>query len=213
MNQAETCAAQDARTAEVVSKVRQVNLTLFDWPDAQGSARIAVLQYEFKGASPPGACTSIGLLARLENVPNQWIVKERYLFDTVHHEAIPSSEMLDLTGDGIDDLVVESDWAGGGTAATEVKVFDLRRGHLSEILAQYCWFRDLDEEYTQKLDLPRTLASRGARFCFAKSVTFENGRRLAQPKSSTPCYATGDIVDAEAKERNEMLKPLHAPAP
>jgi hypothetical protein len=93
-------------------------------------------------------------------------VKDRYLFDTVHHADAPDARLLDLAGDGFDELLVESDWGGAGTRVNELHVFDLRRGRFDEILAEYSSIRSDEETYTQKLDLAGTRSNRGARFCF-----------------------------------------------
>jgi len=53
MNKAEECASEDI-TADTRSNVRQVNLSLYDWPNQKGPGLIAVLQYDFRGPTPPG---------------------------------------------------------------------------------------------------------------------------------------------------------------
>jgi hypothetical protein len=122
--------------------------------------------------------------------------------------------MLDLTGDGVDELLAEADWGGAGMHVTELDVFELRRGHFANIVAVYTSYEDLDDGYTQKLDLARTLQSRGRQFCFIMSQHREKDKALKIPKISRPCYMPGDGIEAGwASERNEMLKPLHAPAP
>jgi len=203
MNKAEECASEDL-TADTRSNVREVNLSLYDWPNQKGSGLIAVLQYDFRGASPAGSCPSIGLLVHLTKVPSGWLVKERYLFETVHHVDAPEARLLDLTGDGFDELLVESDWGGAGTRVNELHVFDLRRGHFDEILAEYSSIQSDEETYTQKLDVARTRLNRGALFCFIKSSG--SGKRV---RISTPCYKRGDGLDEhDSVTSTEWLKPI-----
>jgi len=128
----------------------------------------------------------------------------------VHHVDAPAARLLDLTGDGFDELLVESDWGGAGTRVNELHVFDLRRGHFDEVLAGYSSIDSSDEEgFSQKLDVPRTRQSHGQQFCFEKSLRFENGVTFSKPKLSRPCYKRGDGVDIkESAVRNELLKPI-----
>ena len=119
------------------------------------------------------------------------------LLETRHHTTILNLRFIDK-----DTLLVESD-SGGGTAADVIlKVFDLSRGKLEEILNTFSRMDNdaYDEEhhtehYTQILNLPRTWRSHGNRFCFVKTLTFENDRRLNPPRVTHPCYKRGQGVD------------------
>jgi hypothetical protein len=167
-NKAEECASEDL-IAGNRSNVRDVELTAYRWPTEGNSGLVAVLQYSFLGASPAGACWSIGLLVHLVRTASGWSVQDRELLELVHHSSLPEVRMVDLTGDGFDELIVESNTGGAGAAETNMHVFDLGRGAFAEILNAHAFLADQDQDgYKQKLDIGRTLASRGAKFCFMK---------------------------------------------
>src|ERR1700683_5500700 len=95
---------------------------------------LAVLQYDFQGASPALSCPSIGILVHL--IKNAtWIVKDKYPLETVHHHSLQGVRLLDLTGQSTDVLVVESDAGGAGLAQTILQLFDLSRGGFEELLS------------------------------------------------------------------------------
>jgi len=212
-NDAEKCASGDVPSLRV-SDLRDVESTLFGWPNAKGSGLIAVLQYKFAGVSPPEACFSIAMLAHVSRTRSAWRVSEHVLFETTHHYTAPSARMLDLTGDGVDDLAVDSDWGGLGASDVTEDIFDLHRGSFEQVLEVFSRYEGYDARYTQKLDIARTRQTHATQFCFVRTQTAENGQTLPAPKTSTPCYKPGNGIQVKINaERNEMLKPLHAPAP
>jgi hypothetical protein len=119
-------------------------------------------------------------------------------------------EMLDLTGDGTDELVIESDYGGSGVWASSMQVFDLNHGHFQELLHTDSEFEDSDQEgFTQMLDIGATVRGNGQRFCLTKTTLFEGGRWFKPPQVSHPCYKRGYLVDTGAIEHSaEMLAPL-----
>ena len=205
MNEAERGAAADIVTG-TSSKVREVNISLFSWPNERNSGLVGVLQYEFVGASPAGCCWSIGLLVHLIQVANGWRVKDRYLLEMMHHTSVAAAHMVDLTGDGSDELVVESDTGGAGTHTINLHIFDLHQRFFDEILHVYSDLSFEDQEgYRRALDVSRTLHYHGTRFCFVESLLFEKGKRFDPPKVSRPCYKRGDGVDNNEPNTQRLL--------
>ena len=118
--------------------------------------------------------------------------------------------MVDLTGDGIHELVIESNFGGAGTYVVSLQIFDLSRGRFDELLNTISrLLRMTDDDYAQVLDIGRTLQSRGKRFCTVKTTLFEDGKWFSPPRVTRPCYKRGDGIDPkEVKLLNEMLTPL-----
>jgi hypothetical protein len=169
-NEAEKWASEDIATQKL-SNTRQVRFRLFHWPKEGDAGLLAVLQYDFLGASPAMSCPSIGLLVHLARNAANWDVREQYLLDTTHHFSLQRAELLDLTGEGADELVVESDSGGAGTFLTTLHVFALGGGRFEEELDTLSRLQYMERDnYTQVLDVNRTRQHRGVEFCF-----FENG--------------------------------------
>jgi len=121
--------------------------------------------------------------------------------------------MLDLTGDGVDELVVESDFGGAETWGTTLTVFDLTQAKFNEIFSTTSRIGfSTDDMYKQVLDVPRTIQQRGERFCFTKTTMVEATEVFRPPRVSRPCYRSEEgQYDGEAEERNKMLAPLSKP--
>jgi hypothetical protein len=207
-NEAEKCASQDAFNRKS-STTRRVRFRLFLWPNWGGGGMVAVLQYDFPGVNPANSCPSIGLLLQLKRTGENWAVHDRYLLETAHHESLQRAELLDVTGDGVADLVVESNYGSTGIVGSSLEVFDLRRGRFEELL-------DVDSRsqfsgqssYTQILDIGRTRQTRGQQFCFTKADLLLAGKPRETPRVTTPCYGIGEGVDLKsAGERNKTLEP------
>jgi hypothetical protein len=137
-------------------------------------------------------------------------VCDQYLLETAHHESLQRAELLDVAGDGVADLVVESNYGSAGMVSSSLQVFDLRRGRFEELL-------DVDSRsqfsgqssYTQVLDIERTRQSRARQFCFTKADLLLAGKPRQTPRVTTPCYEIGEGVDLKsAGERNKMLAPV-----
>ena len=208
MNEAESEASKDVITGKS-SNTRQLRFQLFRWPKENDTGLLAVLQYDFPGARPAMSCPSVGLLVHLRRNNAEWAVKEQYLLETVHHHSLQGIRLLDLTGEGAHELVIESNSGGAGTAASDLLVFDLSKGHLDEVLNTETRMQHMtDYWYTQTMNLSRTRQSHGQRFCFSKTTLFEAGKAFRPPRVSRPCYKRGDGVDsAKVKDRSEMLTP------
>ena len=208
-NEIESCASEDIVVGGF-SDTRQVRFRLFRWPAEGDSGLLVVLQYEFLGANHSLACSSIGLLVHLRRNAADWRVTDQYLLNTVHHFSLQRIQLLDLTGDGVDELVIDSDAGGAGTADSSLQVFDLTGGHFEEVLNTMSRMEQEDQAgYTQVLDVNRTRQSNGSLFCVTKTTLFEKGKWLSPQRVTRPCYKRGDGVDAkEIKDRNKLLGPV-----
>jgi hypothetical protein len=131
----------------------------------------------------------------------------------MHHSSLQAIRMLDLTGDGVDELVVESDFGGAGTAGTNLIVFDLTQNKFEEIFSTTSRISfETDDMYKQMLDVPRTLQQRGERFCFTKTTMVEATEVFRPPRITKPCYRSDEgQLHEGVEERNKMLTPLTKP--
>lgn len=208
INEAESEASKNIITGKF-SNTRQLRFKLFRWPKENDAGLLAVLQYDFPDASPAMSCPSIGLLVHLIRNAEDWVVKEQYLLETVHHHSLQGIRLLDLTGERADDLIIESNAGGAGTVVSDLLIFDLSKGRLDEVLNTESRMQHMtDDWYTQTLDLSRTRESHGQRFCFSETTLFEAGKAFRPPRVTRPCYKRGDGVDsAEVRDRNKMLTP------
>ncbi len=209
-NEAEKDASGQLMTIRA-STTRLVRFQIFRWPKSSGL--LVVLQYAFENASPSMACPSIGLLVQLANIDGTWRVGERYLLETEHHFSLQAIRMLDLTGDGVDKLVVESDFGGAETWGTNLVVFDLTQGEFEEIFSTTSRIAfSTDDMYKQVLDVPRTVQQRGNRYCFTKTTMIEATEAFRPPRITKPCYRSEEgHFHGEAEERNKMLAPFQKP--
>jgi hypothetical protein len=137
-------------------------------------------------------------------------VRSQYLLESAHHSSLQKCELLDLIGDGVDELVVESDWGGAGTAGSSLQVFDLSHGSFEEVLNTQSRLEYMDlDRFTQVLNIGRTRQSNGRQVCVSKTTMFEGGKPFEPPRITYPCYNRGYGIDAEdVKARNELLAPL-----
>jgi hypothetical protein len=139
-----------------------VRFRLFRWPGEHGAGLVGVFQYDFSGANPALSCPSIGLLVHLVKREGNWEVHGRYLLETIHHRSLQRVEPIELTSDGVPELVIESDFGGAGTAGSSLQVFDLRRGAFQELLNTNSRLEYMDQDsYTQVLDVGQTMQTHG----------------------------------------------------
>jgi hypothetical protein len=123
-------------------------------------------------------------------------------------------ELLDPTGHGADDLVIESDAGGGGDNGSGLQIFDLSDGGFEELVntpSREDYYADPAErdKYTQVLDVERTRQIQGRQFCVTKTTFFEDGKPFKPPRITHPCYTQGDGIDRQdAAFRKQMLTPL-----
>ncbi len=204
-NEIERCAAAGRPLGQ-----REVRFRLYAWPHG-GSVNemLAVLQYAFTGPAPDWSCASVGLIVRLVREDGKLHVTQRFLLDAAKHEALQNVQLADLTGDGWQELVVESDFGDPQSNGSTILIFDLSNGRLGEVLehASRMYATVMGEElYKQELDVSRTLRMKGEQFCFTRTVYGEEGKWFPSPKVTKPCYARGRGVDAEEnRKRMEHL--------
>lgn len=189
----EDCASAHPLTNDMV---REVRLQLYPWPVGEGEL-LAVLQYRFPDAKPSTYCPSIGLLVHLIGEGAQREVLERLLLDSERHVTVQSIQMADLTGDGRPELIVESDSARENAVFSELHILDLSDGHfeaLAGTVSRASVKAKRTEQWTQTLDIPRTLEQKGKRFCFVKTVYAEKSWLHPTPRETRVCYPRGQGV-------------------
>ena len=200
MNETEQCAAGRS------SRNREVRFRLYMWPGAAvpDVEWLAVMQYRFPEAPADSLCTSIPLLLHLTRAGSNWTVDKRLPLETHSHIALEGIQLLDLTGDGREELVVESDSGEVDAAASDLHVFDLSHSRFDELLnmASRMSASVMDEEqYMQTLDVSRTLKSRGKQFCFVKTTYAEEGKWFPTPRVSKVCYERGRGVERDGAQK------------
>lgn len=204
----ERCASENIET-ETFSKTRELRMRLYLWPGAadSGSEVLAILQYKFLKAVPPGSCLSIARLLHLRKRESAWRVTGAFLMDTTHHTSLNGIDLVDLDGDGIDELVIESNSGGGGMLGSDFVVFSLKEGGFRQWLnvpsRLHQWI-EKEDEYVQVLDVPRTVSQGAKRFCFTKTVFAADGQWLQRPSSTRPCYLRSTGPSA----RGGLLPPM-----
>lgn len=171
MNEAEQEASQDVASLNI-SMTRALRFQLFRLPNTEDL--VAALQYNFAGVFPALSFQSIGLLVQLAKGAGGWHVEDRYLLETVHHTSLQTIRLVALDEGGAEDLVIESNFGGGGTNISALIVFDLSHSRFEEVVRANSRFSGFDGTYTQVLDLTKTSKLRGKRFCFTKTTMIEN---------------------------------------
>ncbi len=193
----ERCAASDVLAARVVeekpSRTRELRFRVYGWPGTSSppTAVLVIVQYRFLGAAPPGSCWSIARLLQVERGSEAWQVRGEFLLDTTHHSTLQGIQLIDLTGDGIEELVVESDDGGGGLRASDLIVIRLKNRRFEQWLnvpSRLHEWHGKEEGFVQTLDVRRSVGERGRRFCFQKTAFFADGSRLEKPLRTAPCY-------------------------
>jgi len=188
-NEVERCNAD--RGLKGPSMVREVALRLYAWPRLNTDF-VAVLQYEFTDASASMPCSSIGLIVHLSRGAEKLEATEEFLVNTEHHWSLPGIQLVDLTGDGIEELVVESDIGGAYISASNLYILDLSRGRLSlraETSSHVVRLEpSQEEEFATVLDIPRSRLFAGAKFCFVETVY----KKLTSPRVKRLCIPARD---------------------
>jgi hypothetical protein len=69
-NEVEHCASEDM-LKQTFSSVREVAFRLYAWPRS-ASDFVAILQYDFAGANPALACSSVGLITHFRGRRTSW---------------------------------------------------------------------------------------------------------------------------------------------
>jgi hypothetical protein len=183
-SQDDWCASEDLATNRW-SKTREVRVLVFGWPGLPGR-ELAVAQYLYVGANPAGACWSIGRLYGVEGTT----VATEFTLETIHHSAIHEIQWVDLSGDGVEELIVESNSGGAGTFGVGFWAFDLKGGNFMRRFKTTSLLSETIEgnEFTQTLNIDRTRETGGTKFCFTKTTYVEKAVRFRKPRVTHPCY-------------------------
>jgi len=189
-DETERCAAEGAGNA------RQVRLQLYQWP---ATGWLAILQYAFVGVSVNAQCNSVPLLLHLTQ---DWKVKQRLVLDSHGHTSFQGIRLMDLTGDGREELAIESDSGQDEALGSDLHIYELTQAGFEERLdmASRMSASVMDQEqYMQVLDIPRTLKAQGKQFCFVKTIYAEEGKWFPTPRVSNVCYPRGRGVEPARK--------------
>jgi hypothetical protein len=193
-DETERCASAGA-----AGGVREVRFRIYPWPypgpgAPAGSDLLAVVQYTFAGAKPAASCTSIATVCHLVRGASGWERKYSYTFETQLHRALQRVEMMDLTGDGKEELIVESDITEEEATSSNMHIFDLTKGSFEGLLdmpvKMYATVMN-EEQYTLTLDVARTVQQKGLQFCFSRTSYAEEGKWFPAPKVTQVCYPRG----------------------
>ena len=189
--ESERCASEDIANPDFQhSGLREVSFVAYRWP--RRTDLLAVLQYDFVGASPAGACTSIGRIVHLSMRDSRWTVVGDREVERTHHNGFERVELADLSGDGIGELLVESDWGGGGTTGSSLHIYSIESGRLEQSLETIARVLSFDGAFMQVLDIPTTQARNATVFCFRKTEYVDaDGKLFRKPRVSLPCYPRG----------------------
>ena len=195
LDKAEECLASDVLNAVAKpSAVRELRFRVFPLT-LQETDLLAVLQYDFLDANPPGSCTSVARLFYVTQSSGRLQVRAAHTFDTTHHVGIQRIRLLDLSGDKRPELIIQSDSGGAGAHQSDLAIFNLDSGQFDQWLnvpaAIYSGVDEEDQEqqYTQDLDIVLTRSKSAQSFCFAKTTYAENGVWFSIPRDTQPCYA------------------------
>jgi hypothetical protein len=187
----EECAASDVMNYSSFSQIREVRFQVFPWPGAADSGSLlAVLQYAFPGANPPGSCSSLARVSRVMNVRGKWRESVGFDLAITHHGSIQRIELANLAGGHSQELLVESDWGGAGVHGTNLAIFSLSLGRFDQWLnvPSRVYSSADGDSFVQTLDLPRTRHRNAERFCFRRIMFAKDGLWLSQPVETRPCY-------------------------
>lgn len=188
----EKCAAQDINRG-TAAQTRALRFRAFFWPGSHNSAVLAVVQYEFVEAVPAAVCQSIPYLAKVVRADGKWRVKAHLELPSHRHSGFQGVRLLDLDGDGAEELAVESDSGAPGVAGSYLNVFQLKFGRFDQWLKVPSRLEDSlelqkREIYTQTLDVERTKSQQANSFCFSKTTFLSASTKLTMPIVSVPCY-------------------------
>jgi len=182
----EACAASSIPDPETVGQHRELRFRLFSL--ANRPLYVAAMQYRFSDTAPAFGCQSMARVALV----SQGKQADDSIPDMTHHDSLQTIEFANLTGQGTDNLIIESDWGGGGAQFGELFIFDLASNKLHQLLAIRA--RGVDnagDEWVSVLDAQQTAAKKGKEFCFTETKYATKGKPLKPPDLSHPCYPPG----------------------
>jgi len=184
------------------SSVRHVRMRVYPWGGNASSGFMAVTDYAFgfsDHGGPCARCVAIPRLVRVTRSEGRLRAVANLFLDTNDHVSLQGVQLLDLDGDGVPELIVESDGAGGASHMSHLIVCSLARGRFDQWLRVESRFRHYsEEEYTQQFDAARTRDAKAARFCFIKTTYAAGNGALLSPSVSHPCYPRLTGVGSES---------------
>jgi hypothetical protein len=186
----ERCAASDV-APQTASLQRELRMRAYRWPGENDDV-LAIVQYRFPDGAPPGSCESIARLFHLDRRGGVLRNKESFLLDSTHHRALNGIQLVDLDGDGTEELVIESDSGGGGIHSSDLVVFSLSKGTFARWLnvpSRLHEWHGKEQEYIQIINVAGTVSEHAQRFCFTKTTFVLDGEWLSKPRTSQPCYS------------------------
>jgi hypothetical protein len=192
----ETCAADDI-IKQNQSAVREVRAKIYD---LSPSRFVAVAQYKFVDANPAMACPSIARITLVEDKAGVFTASSKFEPDTLHHWGLQRIQMASFTGDTAEQLFVESDFGGAGVLGSELLIFDVSAAGLGPIVeTDVSVYDGLEKEnlFVKSLDIARTRAIKGTRFCFTMTTYIEDDKKFNPPKITHPCYKRGEGVEKQ----------------
>lgn len=196
-DKAEMCASEHVASRRV-SEARELRFVAFQWPPS--ADLVAVVQYKFvmpRDGTPAGACWSIGRIVHLNSTDGQFRVVDNRVFDTQHHGGLGRIELSDIDADGVDELMIESDSGGAGNSVTTLMIYAVAGGRLRQLFGTEAAATGIYGVFEQVLDIKRTQANKGGRFCFTRTdIAGENLRAYVPRRVTHPCY------EPSAKSRN-----------
>jgi len=185
----EQCLASDAINIGHLGKTREVRVKILPYPKRSQDV-LAIVQYQFSDANPPGACTALSRMFRLSPGRSGLSVTAAYDFDTTHHNSLQLIQIVELPEKTL--LVVIADEGGGGVYGADFTAFDLRSGRFDIVLQTGTIVAGVEtDDYTQDFDPAASRASGGRRLCFTKRLYERHDKRLPTPKVTHPCYSIG----------------------
>ncbi len=187
----ETCASDDI-IKQNQSAVREVRAKIYNVSPARF---VAVAQYKFVDANPAMACPSIARITLVEDKAGVFTASSKFEPDTLHHWGLHRIEMAS-SGDTAEQLLVESDFGGAGVLGSELYIFDISPGDLRPVIETVVSVYDgLEREnlFVQSLDIARTRANKGARFCFTMTTYEEDDKQFTPPRITHPCYKRATV--------------------
>ncbi|SRR5579883_1212960 len=122
----EECVAMDIPNPDKRSPGREIRFRVYRMSD---DFLLVAMQYAFADIQPGYGCTSIARLALLRA---DFQVVQVIEFESARHYAIQRLDFVDL-GRGGENLIIESDWGGGGAFESDLLVFELSGSALTRL--------------------------------------------------------------------------------
>jgi hypothetical protein len=192
--QNERCAGEDVASGKQ-SHVREARSRIYKIAGAQF---VAISQYDFPGVGPAGACWSIARISLVQEHDGVFTDSSDFEPNTSHHGGLDRAEFESLSPGASEQLLVESDVGGGGGYELNFLVFEFVNGKVVPLLDTPSVLSNWGltvSFFVQSLDLDRTRAAHGSRFCFTKTTYIEDDKHFVPPRITRPCYRRGEGIE------------------